>query len=56
MQPVPDLKPLQQNDSNLSDLLQNANSNYGSYYELREKYIAWQEWYKAQHQIFEDIK
>ena len=56
MQPAPELRPLDQNDSNLSDLLQNANENYGKYHELSVKYHAWQEWYKAQHKIFEDIK
>ena len=55
MQLVPDLKPLNPNDKNLSDLLQNANDNYGQYPELVIKYHAWQEWYTAQKEIFEDI-
>jgi hypothetical protein len=56
MQPAPVLKPITQNDTDLSDLLENANENYGNYYELKERYIAWQEWYTAQREIFEDIK
>ena len=40
----------------LSDIIENANENAGKYYELREKYNAWIEWYNGQKKIFENIK
>lgn len=40
----------------LSDIIENANENAGKYYELREKYNAWIEWYTSQKKIFESIK
>lgn len=54
MTPPPQLEPLKSN--NVSDLLYNANDNYGKYYELKQRYLAWQEWYKSQKQIYSDIK
>lgn len=56
MTPALTLKPLADNKRNLSDLLSNVNKNYGTYYIEREKLIAWQEWYTAQKQIFDDIQ
>ena len=56
MVPAENLKPLPENKKTLSDLIENANQNYGTYYELKEKYSAWQEWYNKQKQIFESIK
>jgi hypothetical protein len=56
MRSPPELTPLNDNQIDLSDLLENANENYGKYYELRERYLAWQEWYQAQRKIFEEIK
>jgi hypothetical protein len=55
-QPASDLKPLPEDKKNLADLLENVNENYGTYYQLKEKYEAWIEWYKAQKQIFESVK
>ena len=40
----------------LSDIIENANENAGKYYELREKYNAWIEWYNSQKKIFDSIK
>jgi hypothetical protein len=40
----------------LSDIIENANENAGKYYELREKYNAWIEWYLAQKKIYEEVK
>ena len=40
----------------LSDIIENANENSGKYYELREKYNAWIEWYTTQKKIFEQVK
>lgn len=35
----------------LSDIIENANENAAKYYKLREKYLAWQEWYAEQKQL-----
>jgi len=48
--------PLNRTDKDLSDLLQNANDNYGKYHELAVKYRAWQKWYKSQQRIFEEAQ
>ena len=56
LQPIPTLKPLAENERDLSDLLENVNDNYGLYYINREKLIAWQEWYKSQKEIFADAQ
>lgn len=55
-EPAENLKPLPADKKNLTDLLINVNENYGSYYELKSKYEAWQEWYNSQKQIFESVK
>jgi hypothetical protein len=55
-EPAPDLTPLPENKKTLADLLENVNQNYGSYYELKEKYEAWQEWYNSQKKIYESVK
>lgn len=56
MAPADNLKPLPANKKTLSDLIGNANENYGTYYELKEKYSAWQQWYIKQKEIFESVK
>ena len=56
MEPVPVLKPLSENKKTLADLLENANDNYGLYYELQDRYNAWQLWYKQQKQIMDSVK
>ncbi len=56
LQPAPDLKPLADNQRQLSDILDNVNENYGTYYIEREKLILWQQWYTSQKQIFENIQ
>lgn len=38
------------------ELLTTITENYGTCYETREKLKAWQDWYKTQKQIFEDVK
>jgi hypothetical protein len=38
-----------------SDLLDTVVENYGRYNEIREKLITWQEWYKQQKRIFEEV-
>jgi hypothetical protein len=37
-------------------LLDRVIENYGACYENAEKLKAWQEWYRAQKQIFEEVK
>jgi hypothetical protein len=56
MRDPPKLSPLGPTDTDLSDLIQNANENYGKYHELREKYLGWQEWYREQREIYEEVK
>jgi hypothetical protein len=56
MEPADKLTPLTKEKPELSDLIENANENAGKYYQLREKYRAWQEWYTQQKQIFDSIK
>jgi hypothetical protein len=41
-------------DVKASTLIGTVTQNYGTYYEIREQLIAWQEWYKKQKTIFED--
>ena len=54
--PAPDLKPLEPNQRNLSDLIENSNDNYTQYYILKEKYEAWQSWYNSQKKIWDGLK
>lgn len=56
MEPAPDLKQLGPDKKTLADLLENANENYGLYYDLSDRYKAWQQWYKEQKKIFESVK
>jgi hypothetical protein len=56
MEPADKLSPLSKEKPELSDIIENANENAGKYYQLREKYRAWQEWYTQQKQIFDSIK
>ncbi len=56
IQPAEELSPLAADQKQFSDLLSNANDNYGKYYELQMKYNGWIEWYEVQKKIFEEIK
>lgn len=42
-------------DVKASQLLSTVVDNYGLYYELREKLLAWQQWYKEQRQIHDSV-
>jgi hypothetical protein len=53
---APELKTLDTQNPQLSDLINNANDNYAEFYKLKNKYNAWIEWYNTQKQIFESIK
>ena len=50
------LQPLPEDKKTLTDLIQNANENYGTYYQIKSKYEAWQEWYNSQKKIYESVK
>jgi len=41
-------------DVKASELLSTVVENYGTCYELRETVVAWQDWYKAQKEVFEN--
>ena len=56
MEPAPELKPVPADKKEFSDLLENVNENYGTYYDVRERFNAWIEWYKTQKEIFESVK
>jgi hypothetical protein len=56
MEPASDLKPLSADKKTLTDLIENANDNYSSYYTLKEKYNNWIEWYNMQKSIYENVK
>jgi hypothetical protein len=56
MEPASDLKPLSDDKKTLTDLIENANDNYTSYYTLKLKYNSWIEWYNMQKSIYENIK
>ena len=53
---APELKPVPADKKEFTDLLENVNENYGQYYDVREKYNAWIEWYNTQKRIYEDVK
>ena len=55
MEPAKDLNKLPEDKKTLTDLIENANDNYGTYYELKSKYDSWIEWYNVQKQIFETV-
>ena len=40
----------------LSDIIKTTNDNSKLYYELKIKYEAWQEWYKEQKSIADELK
>jgi hypothetical protein len=57
LEPAGKLTPLDTSKKvQLSDIIENVNENSGKYYELREKYNAWIEWYNSQKKIFDSIK
>jgi arginine/ornithine N-succinyltransferase beta subunit len=56
MEPASNLTALPEDKKTLTDLIENANENFGKYYQLKEKYEAWQFWYLKQKEIYESIK
>jgi hypothetical protein len=55
-EPAENLDSLPADKKNLTDLIQNANENFGKYYQLKEKYESWQNWYNTQKQIYDSVK
>lgn len=54
-QPAPTLTPLDPKQRSLSELIQNANDNYSKYYELKNRYEAWQQWNDRQQKIYNGV-
>lgn len=55
-QPAAELTPLEPEQRNLSDLIQNSNENYTQYYLLKDKYEGWQNWYNTQQKIWQGLQ
>jgi hypothetical protein len=53
MEPPERLNLLTKPDPQLSDILENTAENAKKYYQLRDKYLAWQMWYLEQSQLQE---
>ena len=53
--PAKPLVILDKDKKQLSDLIDNATTNYGNYYELETRFKAWQDWYNSQKKIFEEV-
>ena len=53
MEPSEELTPLDPKQTKLSDLIDNANTNFSKYYILKDKYEAWQNWYNTHRQIYQ---
>jgi hypothetical protein len=51
--PAEELTPLTVDQTQLSDLLNNANTNFSKYYILKDRYDAWQSWYNSHKQIYQ---
>lgn len=56
LEPASNLQALPEDKKTLSDLIDNANENFGTYYQLKAKYEAWQEWYNSQKTIYDGVK
>lgn len=57
MTPAADLNKLPSDKKiEMSDIIQTTNANSKLYYELKIKYEAWQEWYKEQKSIADQLK
>ena len=51
--PAEELTPLTADQTRLSDLIDNANTNFSKYYILKYRYDAWQSWYNIHKQIYQ---
>jgi hypothetical protein len=55
LEPCRSLKSLEQN-AKLSDVAKTVTENYHLYHDCSLKSSMWQEWYKTQRKLFEDVK
>jgi hypothetical protein len=55
MQPAADLNKVPEDTKNISEIIKNTADNSQSYYEIRIKLQAWQEWYAEQKKIFDEV-
>lgn len=55
LEPAEDLSKLETPDPELSDILDNVNTNYGKYFILKQRYQSWQNWYQQQKSIYDSI-
>ena len=55
---APSSGPAVEGTSNVkaSELLRAVTENYGTYYQIREQLLGWQEWYNEQKKIYESVK
>ena len=57
LQPASPLTPLPTDRTiQLSDILDNANTNYGRYHEVSARLESWIQWYNEQKRIFDEVK
>jgi hypothetical protein len=52
----PELKTINENTTQLSEVLKTVTENYGQYQECKIKVDAWIEWYNTQKNIFDSVK
>ena len=55
MEPCPPLKQMQTDRPGLKDLLLTVIDNYAVYYRCADRAHTWQEWYREQQKIFEEV-
>ena len=53
MEASEELTPLNPDQTKLSDLIDNANTNYSKYYLLKDRFDSWQQWYNSHKQIYQ---
>jgi len=54
-EPCPDLKTIEGNSIAITDLLKEVINNYTLYYQCSLKNEGWNEWYKEQKKIYEEL-
>lgn len=55
-EPCPQLQTINGANVSIIDLIIAVTENYTTYYECAAKVEGWNEWYKKQRQIFEEVK
>lgn len=56
MEACPELKLVDSDETQLSEILKVVTANYGEYQQCKIKLDAWVEWYKTQKKIYEDAQ